>query len=217
MSLSRWKLLCGMVLTSLLAACSSVDTFSTQVRAFNNWPSHTKGQLYAFSQDLTQDLEQKGYAEMIANEMWRTGLMRTDNPKKAQFLVSFNTVTDTRERIVEEYSEEPIMVPRMGFWGWGPRWGMYNGFDMMYVPRVERYPVHYNIYGLEVEIRNKSGDPVYQSKVVTQASGASLHEVMPFLANSVFDNFPQNGVRTIRYDIEKSTQQNMPVRYIEKK
>ncbi|NOL49746.1 DUF4136 domain-containing protein [Pelistega europaea] len=216
MYLSRCKVWFGMALVSLLTACASVDTFSTQVSSFNNWPATAHGGFYAFSQDFSQNLEQKGYAEMIAQEMWATGLRRTNDVKKAQFLVSFETNTETRERIVEEYSEDPMLVPSLGFWGWGPRWGYYNTFNMMYVPHVERYPVRYHIYSLALEIKDKTGAPVYQSKVVAQ-SDASLHEVMPFLANSVFDDFPRNGVRTIRYDIDKSLQQNAPIRYSEKK
>lgn len=217
MLFSRWKVFSVWLLASLLTACASVDTFSTQVRSFNNWSESNKGKLYAFSQDFSQQLEKKNYADMIANEMWQTGLMRTDNPKKAQFFISFDTHTETRERIVEEYSEEPMLMPGMGFWGWGPRWGYYNSFNMMYVPHVERYPVTFHIYSLELTIKDKQGNPVYQSTAVAQSNGASLYEVMPFLANSVFDRFPQNGVRNVEYDIDKSVEQNMPVRYIEKK
>ncbi len=60
MSLFR-KILTPIVIasTTLLTACATPDTFTTQVNAFNNWPADTKGKLYAFSNDVSQNLEQK--------------------------------------------------------------------------------------------------------------------------------------------------------------
>lgn len=213
----RWKIILGVVLTCTLAACSSVNTFSTQVSAFNNWPTVTKGNLYAFNQDFSHQLEQKSYAEIIAQEMWRTGLVRTENIKKARFLLNFKTQIETREQVVEEYSEDPLLLPQIGFLNWwGSPWGVYQGFNMMYVPRIERYSVRYHVYSLVLEIKDRAGHPVYQSKATAQSRYASLHEVMPFLASAIFENFPQNGVHTIQFDMDKSVEQNRPIRFIEK-
>lgn len=210
----------SLVCTLVLAACSTTDTFTTQVSAFNNWPVTSKGQLYAFVKDNTHNLEQKSYENLIAQEMWRTGLMQTDDVKKAQFLVDFNTQVETRERMVQEYYDEPVLMPRMGFgfgnFGWGWHNSFFSGFDVGYVPRVASYPVQYHRYILALEIKNKAGQPVYQAQSFADASRSPLSEVMPYLVSAVFDGFPSNGVHRVEFDIEKSQQQNRPVKYTEK-
>lgn len=215
---------------TLLAACATPNTFSTQVNAFNNWPTDTKGKLYAFSNDVSKNLEQKSYADLIAKEMWRTGLMQTDNIKKAHYLVNFNASTETREKMVQEYYEEPSIVPTFGFgfsnfgygypgWGGWDGWGnhFHSGFGITYTPRVSQYPVQYHRHTLAVEIKNnKTGNPVYQAKAVADSSRASLAQVMPYLAVSAFDNFPgsNGGTRYVEFDVDKSLEQQMPVKYI---
>ncbi|MCQ9328538.1 DUF4136 domain-containing protein [Pelistega suis] len=227
MSLFR-KILTPIIIasTALLTACATPDTFTTQVNAFNNWPADTKGKLYAFSNDVSQNLEQKSYADLIAKEMWRTGLMQTNNIKKAHYLVNFNASTETREKIVQEYYEEPMFVPTFGFgfgnfgygypgWGWGNNF--YSGVGISYTPRVAQYPIQISRHTLALEIKNnKTGNPVYQAKAVADSQNASLTQVMPYLAVSVFDNFPgsNGGTRHIEFDIDKSREQQTPVKYI---
>lgn len=207
---------------TLLAACTTPNTFSTQLNAFNNWPTDAKGKLYAFSNDVSKNLEQKSYTDLIAKEMWRTGLMQTNNIKKAHFLVDFNASTERQEKMVQEYYEEPVIYPTFGFgfgnFGYGG-WGNYvnTGFGISYSPRVAQYPVQYNQHVLALEIKNnKTGNPVYQAKAQVSSTEASLAQVMPYLAASVFDNFPgsNGGTRHIEFDLDKSRAQQIPVKYI---
>lgn len=206
--------------TVALVACSTPNTFTTQVSAFNNWSTVSKGQLYAFAKDNSQSLEQKSYENLIAQEMWRTGLMQTHDVKKAQFLIDFNTQTETREKMVQEYYDEPVLMPRIGFgfgnFGWGWHNTFFSGFDVGYIPRVANYPVQYHRYVLSLEIKNKAGNPVYQAQTFADSRQAPLSEVMPYLVSAVFDSFPSSGVHQVEFDIDKSQKQNRPVKYVEK-
>ncbi|NEN75379.1 DUF4136 domain-containing protein [Pelistega sp. NLN82] len=209
----------GLVSVLALTACSSTKTFSTQVNAFNNWPSEAQGKLYAFSQDNSHNLEKRAYENLIAQEMWKTGLMQTNNVKKAHYLVDFSVNVQEKERIVQEYYREPVFYPSFGwffgdygYYGWGN--GFSSGFNVAYVPRVDTYPVTYRRFVLSLGIRDKSGKPVYQAQALTESESAMLSQVMPYLLASIFDDFPgtNTGPKKVVFDIEKSKQVNQPVK-----
>ena len=203
-----------------LAACSTTNTFTTQVNVFQDWPSNAQGKSYAFSKNIEQNLELKTYADAIAQQMWRTGLEQAINPQRAHYLVDFDVRVEEREQIVQDVYNDPWMFsPYFGWnnfgWGGGP-W--YGGMSMMYTPRVSTYPVRYNRYALDLKISEKAGRPVYQATAVADSSRSVLSQVMPFLAASVLDDFPlANGqVKQITFDLDASNKANIPTKHVPK-
>lgn len=201
-----------------LAACSSINTFSTKLNSFQNWPSDAVGKKYAFAQDTSKNLEYKTYADAIAKEMWKTGLVPAANKAEAQYIVDFKVNIELKEKLVREYYDEPVIYPSFGFgygdWGWGYS-SMLGGFDIGYVPRVATYPVQFNRYALALGIKSKNDQPVYQATVLADSNKTSLMQVFPYLTASIFDNFPgENGqVKYVEFDINKSAEQQKPVKY----
>ena len=202
-----------------LAACSSTNTFTTKLNSFQNWPSDAMGKKYVFAQDSSKNLEYKTYADAIAKEMWKTGLSPAATRAQAQYIVDFKLNTELKEKLVQEYYDEPVIYPSFGFgfgdYGWGYSNSMFGGFNIGYAPRVATYPVQFNRYTLALEIKSKSGNPVYQATALADSNKASLMQIFPYLAASVFDNFPgDNGqVRHVEFDIDKSIEQQKPVKY----
>lgn len=203
--------------TVTLAACSTTNTFTTQVNVFQDWPSDAQGKTYAFTKNVEQNLELKTYADAIAQQMWRTGLSLATQPQRAQYLVDFDVRVEEREQIVQDtYYQDPWMFsPYFGWsnfgWGGGP-W--YGGMSMMYSPRVATYPVRYNRYALDLKIATKQGKPVYQATALADSSRSMLSQVMPYLAASVLDDFPlANGqVKQVTFDIDASNKARIPTK-----
>lgn len=199
-----------------LAACSTTNTFTTQVNVFQDWPSDAQGKTYTFAKNVEQNLELKSYADIIAQQMWRTGLSLATNPQRAHYLLDFNVRVEEREHIVQDVYNDPWMFsPYFGWnnfgWGGGP-W--YGGMSMMYTPRVATYPVRYNRYALDLKINEKAGKPVYQATAVADSSRSALSQVMPYLAASVLEDFPMASgqVKQITYDVDASNKANIPTK-----
>lgn len=215
--MSFWKKLTRISLgisVMALAACSTTNTFTTQVNVFQDWPSDAQGKTYAFAKNIEQNLELKSYADTIAQQMWRTGLSLATNPQRAHYLLDFALRIEEREQIVQDVYNDPWMFsPYFGWsnfgWGGGP-W--YGGMSMMYSPRVATYPVRYNRYSLDLKIATKQGKPVYQATAVADSSRSVLSQVMPYLAASVLDDFPMaNGqVKQITFDVDASNKARIP-------
>lgn len=216
--MSVWKRLTRLSLAIpvlALIGCSTTNTFTTQVNVFQDWPADAQGKTYAFAKEVENNLELKSYADMIAPQMWRTGLSMATVKQRANYLVDFSVGVEERQQLVQEVYNDPFLFsPFIGWnnFGWGSGWG--GGMSMMYTPRAVSYPVRYNRYTLNLQITDKKGRPVYQAKAVTDSSRSVLSQVMPYLAASVLDDFPSaNGqVKEITFDVDASNKANAPTK-----
>ncbi|AHG64397.1 DUF4136 domain-containing protein [Advenella mimigardefordensis] len=203
--------LAGLFLSGL-AACSTTSEFTTQVTSFQQWPAGVTGQHYRFIDSQPQNLEQAAYTGYIRNHMFRTGLTEAMGRQPARFEVGYTTRTDVRQQMVQRETGDYDVYPTLGL-GMGFPYGYYGnpfyssiGFAM--APRYQLVPVPYHRYSLTVYIRDRqqAGNEVFRASAVADSRERELPEVMPYLAASVFDQFPgQNGqVRTVEFERNKT-------------
>lgn len=194
-----------------LTACSTTSEFTTQVTSFQQWPASAAGQHYRFVDRGAGNLEQATYVGYIRNNMFRTGLTEALGRESARFEVGFATGTEVRQQLVTRETGNYDVYPTFGL-GMGFPYGYYGnpfyssvGFAM--APRYQTVPVPYNRYSLTVYIRDRqqNGNEVFRASAVADSRERSLPEVMPYLAASVFDQFPgSNGrVRTVEFERNK--------------
>lgn len=198
----------------LLAGCA-VNGLDTRVNSFQDWPADGKGKAFVFINSDTDNLEQKSYADLIAAAMKANSLIQVQSSKKADYFVSFQTMSVQRERLEERYDDPPFLSPSLylGNVGFGYyRW--FTGIGIDYYPRAVTYRVSYHHYTLALTIQNKRGASLYQVMVSADSTEKTLPEVMPFLVNAAFDGFPNRNAkpRTIRFDLDKSIEHSTPIK-----
>ncbi len=210
--LPRWvKLGLGAMGFLVLTACASTSEFTTQVTSFQQWPGAVSGQHYRFANGGSQDLERATYIGYVRNNMFRTGLTEAMGRQPARFEVDLTTGTEVRQQLVQQQTGDYDMFPTLGF-GMGFPYGYYRnpfysslGFSV--APRYQTVQVPYQRYTLTVFIRDRQqgGREVFRATAAADSRARSLPEVMPYLAASVFDQFPGgNGqVRTVEFERSK--------------
>lgn len=206
----RNLVLAGLFLSGL-TACSTSSEFTTQVTSFQQWPAAVAGQHYRFVDSKQQNLEQAAYTGHIRNNMFRTGLAEAMGRQRARFEVGFTTGTEVRQQMVQRETGNYDLYPTLGL-GMGFPYGyygspFYSSFGFAMTPRYQLVPVPYHRYSLTVYIRDRqqNGNEVFRASAVADSRERSLPEVMPYLAASVFDQFPgHNGqVRTVEFERNK--------------
>ncbi|MGO1767916.1 MAG: DUF4136 domain-containing protein [Advenella sp.] len=203
--------LAGLFLTGL-AACSATSEFRTQVTSFQQWPAGVAGQHYRFVNSKQQDLEQAAYTGYIRSNMFRTGLNEALGRQPARFDVGFTIDTQVRQQMVQRETGNYDLYPTLGM-GMGFPYGyygnpFYSSFGFAMTPRYQLVPVPYRRYSLTVYIRDRqqNGNEVFRASAVADSRERSLPQVMPYLAASVFDQFPGNNgqVRTVEFERSKT-------------
>lgn len=191
----------------VLSACAT-NTFKVQQEVFQQWQGVSADQSYAILQSQAHRLDQATYAQMLQSNMWRTGLSRVAAPEQADFLVTFDYLTEPRKTTVRDYDYDPFYYP--GFhpyfgWGWGSYWSSwYGGFHYFPRYRSRTREVTYNHYTLQVRIkRRQDQNEVYRATITTD-SQSPLPQVMPYMMAAVFDGFPGRNayVKEIRFDLD---------------
>lgn len=195
------RFLVGMAALTLLAGCAS--TLSARVTTFQQWPADAQGASYRIVAPSSDTLEAQAYSDMVRAAIGRTGLVEAQQGGSPRFDVQLDYGTTSSQEWVQRYHDP--YFDGFGPWGWGGYYGGFRGWGggIYYTPTVVNVPVRVNNNSLTVTIKDnqKQGAQVYKSTAVS--SSGSLAEVMPYLAQAVFDGFPGNNgqVRNITYDL----------------
>ncbi len=189
----------------LIAGCAS--TLSARVTSFQQWPGNAQGDSYRIvpAEAQKNNLEFQAVADMVRANIGPTGLVESQSGQ-ARFdlhITYENPVTKTWvQRYNDPYLNDGWMGPAFGgyyggFHGWG--WG---GIYM--APTVQNFPVEIYNNTLTIVINDNQANnaEVYRSSAVNLSSNNNLLQVMPYLAQAVFDRFPGNNgqVREVQYD-----------------
>ncbi|MDO5667577.1 MAG: DUF4136 domain-containing protein [Alcaligenaceae bacterium] len=201
-----WRLLAASLVV-FLTACASSNTFTVRQEVFQQLGGAGSGGSYVIKNPDTQNLERSAYANLLQQNMHRTGLYQAASEKNADYLVNFNYTTERRQQLVRDYDYDPFyFYPYMGF-GYWPSSRFHGG--MMFYPRMHYgssvRQVNYNYYILQVLISRRSdGQSVYQSTVAA-SSQAPMVQVMPYLMAAVFDGYPGQSaqIREVVFDLDE--------------
>ncbi len=202
--LKRWRLLPASFVI-FLSACATSNTFTVQQEVFQQLGGAALGGSYVIKDYQGQSLERSAYAELLQQNMFRTGLYQATSTSTADYLVDFHYAQDERQRLVNDYYYDPVFVPYWNYY-YGRNGRVYSRVN--YYTHFQQYSqvrqVNYNHYSLKVLISRRSDkQSVYQSTVVANTQSAMV-EVMPYLMAAVFDGYPgQNAqIREITFDLD---------------
>jgi len=188
----------------LLAGCAS--TLSARVTTYQQWPDGVEGQTYRLVREPAQgnNLEYDTFADMVRASIGPTGLVEAASGKPARFDVLITYGNPVTQAWAQRYAD-----PYVGYGGFWPYWGGYYGGGwgggVYMAPPVVSVPVQVYKNSLTVSIKDnqKQGAEVYRSSAVSMSSSENLSEVMPYLAQAVFDGFPGNNGQTRNVTYER--------------
>lgn len=200
------RLLAATVALLVLSACAS--SLNARVTSYQQWPANAEGASYRIVANAAQadNLQFRAYADMVRANIGATGLVEARPNQPARFDVHLDYDSPVSQRWVQRYND--------GFmndgWGFNPFFGAYRGgysgwgAGMYMQPSTTTVPVSVHKNTLVVTIKDKQaqGAEVYRSSAVSISTEDNLTELMPYLAQAVFDSFPGNNgqVREVRYD-----------------
>lgn len=205
------KVAAGLMLL-LLAACAS--QIKSDVSRFHRMPAPQGESFRVVAADpKKQDsLEFATYAQYVAAEMVKQGYRQADNGAAASLEVRVDyAVSPGREKIATRpgmtYSPYYYSWRHRAFYpyAWGPYdpfWGPYNDNE------VYSYTVYTRQLSMDI-VRPGSGEngagavPLFEGRVESVGKGNNLPEVMPYLVQAMFTDFPgTSGVtKQVRIDL----------------
>ncbi|MFI0546585.1 MAG: DUF4136 domain-containing protein [Brachymonas sp.] len=201
------------------AACSSIQTLSTQVSTFNQWPADSAGASFRV-QTVKQaasagwsDLEGQTYAQLVADALTRQGLHPAAAGEKARFQAHLRL--DSRQEKVQR--SQPVYAPAWGYpyagYGWprgywhGGVWrdpfledGVFGWSAPMYMgERRYEQTIAMVLLGLRISDSQQKGDTpqgatVFEGSAEYAGQEAATPALMPYLVQALFSDFPgRNG------------------------
>lgn len=199
-----WRFWAAFASLLLVAGCAS--TLSARVTSYEKWPANAQGQLYRIVASASQknNLEFQSVADTVRAAIGPTGLVEAQAGHSARFDLAISYDNPASQAWVQRSYD-----PYMDGWGFGPAFGGYYGGyrgwggGMYIMPSYQNVPiqVYKNTLTVIITDNQNHGAEVYRSSAVNISSSDNLAQVMPYLAQAVFDGFPGNNgqVREVTY------------------
>jgi len=189
-----WLAAAAVVCSMALTGCAS--SVSARVTSFQQWPADAAGQTYQFASSDAQarSLEYQAYQDVVRANIGATGLMEAPRGSAARFDVKFDYGV-SQVQVMTRQPYDPFFYGGGGFYGpYGRFWGPGYGFGGFWGPQWVDVPVtaYRNSVNLRITDKMRGGAEVYQSTASTLSNQPDLIRVMPYLVQSIFDNFPGN-------------------------
>lgn len=203
-----WTVVRRLSAVGLLALAGCASTLDAQVTSYQQWPVDAAGARYQIVPMAEQqnNLQFQFYADMIRANIGPTGLVEAQASEDARFELILNYSNPITKGWSQSYNDGYIG----GGWGFNPFFGIYQGgygggwgSGISMGPSSVSVPVdiYKNTLSIIIKDKQQKGAEVYRSSAVNVSSSNSLADVMPYLAQAVFDDFPGNNgqVREVRY------------------
>ena len=189
----------------LISACST--TFRSNVATFHELTDVGGKSLVitTIDADKRDSLEFKAYANALAKYLTKHGYIHAGDAEP-QLIAGFDlTVNDGREKLRDRSHHYAHR-----FWDSYWPWGRYWGYDPMYghpFHDLNHQIVSSTVYTatLTLELRKPNGDMVFEGRADAEIRHKTLPEVMPFLAEALFENFPGESGVTRRVILKPET------------
>jgi len=182
----------------LLSACAT--TIKSDVTAFHSLtaPNGRTFTIEPIDPAMKGSLEFKQYAGLVRGALIGYGF-RADTSGSPDLVVHMGYGISEGAEKIRSY---PSYYPYYGFgYGYFGHYPYYGGFwDPFYYPYAGGYGGYmssYTVYTrrLELNITDRNGTRVYEGRTVSVGRDNSLPDVMPFLVQAMFTDFPgQSGV-----------------------
>ncbi len=200
-SCKNFLLLGVAALSLLLSGCAS--TIRSEVTAFHQWPADAAGRTFAFTHNAgdVQDLERQHHENLVRLKLLQIGLRDAAAGEPAQLGVRVDYSIGARDvRVIETVLADPWFgSPWYGpgfyrpYWGW-PGYG-YRFYDPMWpgMPVTRQQERRFTIYDRQLKVKitdNASRQTWFDVTVRSSGEKGTLVEVMPYLAEAAFRDFP---------------------------
>lgn len=192
------SLLAPVLALSLLAGCATLNTVSSDVSSYGDWPATRKAGTYAFERLPSQQAQpavQESLETAARPAIERAGFTPAASGAEPDVLVQVGgRVTRT-----DAPWDDPLWW-RGGFGAWrhgpwiGSPWGLYGRADL---PRYDRE--------VAVLIRDRvSGKPLYETRASNGGSYGSSPELLRGMFAAAMKDFPATGLnpRVVRVQLD---------------
>ena len=191
------------VALSLLAACAS--PFQARVARFQQMPAPSGESFTIEAADPAKKggLEFATYAAQVRDQLQALGYQPAAEGALPSLVVKLDYgVSDPRERVVQRpgFVSGRFAYGPYGYWPWWSAWGP-GYYDPFWGPMWDRPEVYsYTLYRsyLDMEIRRRGGDSVFEGRAETDARTNDMPRLVPQLVRAMFTNFPGKSGETVR-------------------
>ena len=172
-----------------LAGCAS--NFKSDVSSWHQLPPPNGESFAIIAKDPAKrtSIEFSHYAEQVSQRLQSIGYRPVRSDEQAMLVVRVDYgVSSGRTEIRSSGSYMGMGYGRGPYgYGYGPHPYYYGGFDS---GNIRSYAVYSRYLEMEIASANNALTNLYESKVVSDGKNNRLEEVMPYLVESMFTDFP---------------------------
>ncbi len=185
---------------TLLAGCATVNTVSSNVASYGEWPADRKPGTYAFERLPSQEAratESDALEATARAALEKAGFQPPEAGKQPDVLVQ---VGARDARVVYAVWDDPLWWRGgFGYWRYGPwmspRWGVGLHYRYDYMPRYERQ--------VALLIRDRaSGKPLFETRATSEGNRGSDAQMLSAMFEAAMMDFPRLGMNPRRVVVE---------------
>lgn len=189
-----------MVLVMLLGACASQVT--SEVTRFHQ-DSKPKGETIAITasdQGKQGSLEFAAYAKLVAKKLTEIGYQVVDVSAKPDLLARMDYAVGPAQAKVQSYPAD-IVYYRFNYgysypYSFGHYWDRPGFYNYWGEPRVFSYTVYPRT--LDLNLVRANGESLFEGHVKSIGHEQNINQVMPYLVQAMFNNYPgESGVTKV--------------------
>jgi hypothetical protein len=193
------KILTLLSATLVLAGCAALNSLSSDVSSYSQWPAERKPGTYAFERLPSQQSrpEQQQLLEDSARlALEGAGFTPAGDARSSEYIVQLGARVNANERYY--YYDDPL------WWHGGlyyhrfghPHFG--TGFGFVYGPPLPTYERE-----VALLIRDRtSGTPLFEARASNDGGSPSIQSLLPAMYEAAMKDFPNGGVNPRRVTTE---------------
>lgn len=174
-----------------LGGCAS--SFKSDVSSWHQLPPPNGESFVIIAKDPAKrtSIEFAHYAEQVSQRLQAIGYRPVRSDEQAMLVVRVDYGVSTGRTEIKSYGSYMGMGYGRGLYGYGYGYGphpyYYGGFD---TGDIRSYAVYSRYLEMEIASANNALTNLYESKVISDGKNKRLEEVMPYLVESMFTDFP---------------------------
>lgn len=200
----------------LVSACSTTTQIASDVARFHRLPVPAGETFRVIPADNAKkgSLEFDTYATQVTSQMVQAGFRPAEANTQPTYDVRLDyMISGGKEKIASRPGFGPSFNSSLYYGGYGRHGyhGRYSYYDPFYdpffyggsfnEPDVYSYTVYTRKMNLDI-VKTAGGDKLFEGRVESTGSDNRLPEVMPYLVQAMFTNFPGNSGVTQRVNID---------------
>jgi hypothetical protein len=207
---------------ALVSACSTTTQIASDVARFHRLPAPAGETFRVVPSDVSKkgSLEFDTYATQVTSQLVQAGFRPADANSAATYDVRLDyMISGGKEKIASRPGFGPSFNSSLyyggafgGYGRHGYRGRYYDPFYDPYFsgigfsePEVYSYTVYTRKLNLDI-VKANGGDKLFEGRVESTGSDNRLPEVMPYLVQAMFTNFPGNSGVTqhVKIDVKRN-------------